>query len=161
MKPAALWPVAVVGVLAVTVGANLWLLVLSREPNAAVVEPDYYHKAVAWDSTMAERSRSDGLRWTLDATLGAAGRDGGSVTARLADSTGAPLTGARVRLEAVTNLDAAHHVVADLPETAPGLYAGHAGLTRPGLWELRFTATRGGERFLATLRRDAPGAVRP
>lgn len=59
MKPAALWPLAVIGVLAVTVGANVWLIQVAREPNGAVIEPDYYRRAVAWDSLAARQGRSD------------------------------------------------------------------------------------------------------
>lgn len=36
MKPGAWWPVAVVGVLAVTVGANIAILVAARDKNAYV-----------------------------------------------------------------------------------------------------------------------------
>lgn len=156
MKPAALWPAAVVGVLAITVGANVWLVWMAREPNGAVIEPDYYRKAVAWDSLAARQGRSDALGWTADASIGpdAAGRV--RVRATIADSLGAPVTGAGVALEAVHNLAAGAHVRARLAEVAPGVYEADAALDRHGLWELRLTATRGADVFLARLRRDAP-----
>jgi nitrogen fixation protein FixH len=159
MKPGAMWPVAIAGVLAITVGANAWLAWEARDPNGAVIEPDYYRKAVAWDSLAARQARSDGLRWGIDAVLGPAVRGRAHVRATLADSLGAPLSGARVRLEAVHNLEAARPSRADLSETSPGVYEANAPLDRPGLWELRFTATRGGAVFLARLRRDAPGGT--
>jgi nitrogen fixation protein FixH len=156
MKPGALWPIAIVGVLAITVGANVWLLWEARDPNGAVIEPDYYRKAVAWDSLAARQARSDDLRWTADAALGASRGGRAHVRATLADSLGAPVAGARVELEAVHNLDGARHVRSELAESAPGVYEADAALDRAGMWELRLTATRGGDVFLASLRRDAP-----
>lgn len=156
MKPATLWPLAVVGVLAITVGANAWLVWKARDPNGAVIEPDYYRKAVAWDSLAARPGRSDALGWSADAAIGPAAGGGARVRATLADSLGAPVAGAAVGLEAVHNLAAATHVHATLAETAPGVYEAEAALGRPGLWELRLTATRGGDVFLVRLRRDAP-----
>jgi len=156
MKPAAMWPAAVVAVLAITVGANVWLAWKAREPNGAVLEPDYYRKAVAWDSLAALQGRSDALRWSADAAIGAAAGGRAHLRATLADSLGAPVTGASVTLEAVHNLAAATPVHASLAETAPGTYEADAALGRPGLWELRLAATRGEDRFLVRLRRDTP-----
>lgn len=161
MKPATLWPAAVVAVLAITVGANAWLMWKARDPNGAVIEPDYYRKAVAWDSLAARQGRSDALRWSADATIGPAARGLARVRATLADSLGVPVAGAAVRLEAVHNLAAAHPVLAPLAETAPGVYEAETALDRPGLWELRLTATRGADVFLARLRRDAPRGSAP
>jgi nitrogen fixation protein FixH len=160
VKPAALWPLAVIGVLAVTVGANVWLIQVAREPNGAVIEPDYYRRAVAWDSLAARQGRSDALGWRADAALSAAG-GGMHVRATLVDSLGAPIAGCAVAVVAVHNLAAATPVRVTLAETAPGVYEADAALGRPGMWELRLTATRGADVFLASLRRDAPrGTVR-
>jgi nitrogen fixation protein FixH len=158
-SPAALWPLAVVAVLAITVGANAWLLWESRDPNGAVIEPDYYRKAVAWDSLAARQARSDGLGWRVDAALGASDGRRAHVRVTIADSLGAPVAGATVELEAVHNLDGAHHVLAALPESAPGAYEADAALDRHGMWELRLTARRGDDVFLARVRRDAAGGI--
>lgn len=161
MRPGALWPVAVVGVLAITVGANAWLLWEARDPNGAVIEPDYYRKAVAWDSLTARQGRSDALGWSADATIGPASGGRARVRVTLADSLGAPVAGAAVRVEGVHNLAAARPVTAALAETAPGVYEAVAPLARPGLWELRLAATRGADAFQARLRREAPRAGAP
>lgn len=155
MKPGALWPIAVVAVLAITVGANLWLIWAAQDPNGAVIEPDYYRKAVQWDSLSARRARSDALGWRVDAALGATNGARAHVRATLADSLGAPVAGADVSLEAVHNLQGARRVTAALLETAPGVYEADAALGRRGMWELRISARRGPEEFLASLRRDA------
>lgn len=156
MNPARAWPLAVVGVLAITVAGNAWLLWEARDPNLAGIEPDYYRKAVAWDSLAARQGRSDALGWRADAAIGASAGGLARVRATLADSLGAPVAGAEVRLEGVHNLAAATRVRASLEETSPGVYEGEAALARPGLWELRITARRGPDVFQASLRRDAP-----
>jgi len=159
MKVASLWPIAIVGVLAITVGANGYLVYKAGDPSVYVVEPDYYRKAVAWDTTLAQLARDAALGWKLDASLGPVGPAGAVVRMTLADSTGAPIAGARVALEAVNNLDGGHYVHARLTEAAPGTYVAEAALPRAGLWELRFDVTHGRDRFTADLRRDAPGGT--
>ncbi len=161
MKPGAWWPVAIVAVLGVTVAANVALIVAARDPNAYVVEPHYYEKALAWDSTMAVRRASEALGWQVDAMLGRWSRGGTPLLVRLADSTGAPVAGARVRAELVNNLEPEHVVLAALAEAGQGRYAAVAVLPRAGLWEIRLQARRDAAQFVADLRRDAPGAAKP
>jgi len=154
MKPGAWWPVAMVAVLGVTVAANAWLLVAANDPNAVVVEPDYYRRALRWDSTSAEAAASARLGWRADAAIGAlddAGRAG--VRVRLSGADGQPVTGARVELTAIHNREAALHRTATLAG-AGGDYAAEIELAHAGLWELRIDARRGAEHFVTRLRRD-------
>ncbi len=51
MKGDRLWPAALVGVLAVTILANVGLLWFAGRGDGAGVEPDYYRRALAWAST--------------------------------------------------------------------------------------------------------------
>jgi nitrogen fixation protein FixH len=159
MKPGRWWPIAVVAVLAITVLANVVVLWVASDPDAEAVEPDYYRKAVAWDSTRVERARNLALGWRLDATVGPLGGGGAEVRARLADAAGAPLAGATVELEAIHNRIAAHPVHAVLFPAGgaggeAGVYAAAVPLARPGLWELRFTVRRGSDRFTVDRRLD-------
>jgi nitrogen fixation protein FixH len=153
MKPAALWPAAVIGALVVTVAANVVLLMAANDPRHAVVEPGYYRKAIAWDSTMAQEGRNEALGWTVAANLEST--PGGAVLrARLADRAALPLSGARVTVEGIHNLDSGTRVRGELRETSAGRYEATLPLRRRGLWELRFTVNRLGERFTADLRQD-------
>lgn len=162
MRSGKWWPLALAAVLGVTVAANVFLLYAANDRNAAAVEPDYYRKAVAWDSTAAQAARSAGLGWRIDAAiLPLDARGAGVVQVRIADPDGAPVAGARVTCTAIHNLDAGRR-----PQAATVLDADGAGtltlpLRRAGLWELRFMATRGAERFTASLRRDAGFALTP
>jgi nitrogen fixation protein FixH len=155
MKPATLWPLGVVAALALTVGANLWVLHLAGDRDAAVVEPDYYRKALAWDSTLAQQARDRALGWRVAADLGPLARDGRArVAVRLLDRDGHAVRAAAVALEAVHNLDAARPRRATLAPDGDG-YAAEVPLGRPGLWELRLDVRRGADHFVTCLRRDA------
>jgi nitrogen fixation protein FixH len=156
LRPATLWPLAVIAALAVTVVANVAILIAASDPRKAGVEPDYYRKALAWDSTAAERGRSAALGWSIDARL-APDRGGARVHVTLAERDGTPLTGATVRIEAIHNLDPERPVAGLLVPTAAGAYEGRMPLFHHGLWELRFDVTRGRDRFVASLRRDRGG----
>jgi nitrogen fixation protein FixH len=158
MRAASWWPVAIVGVLGATVVANVFMLVAAGDPNGAAVEPDYYRRAVAWDSTLAQERRNQELGWRIEAAFGEAGAEGTPLSVRLADSAGAPVPGASVRVTAIHNLEAPRRVTAELPAISAGLHEGRLPLARPGLWELRFEVERGSERFTAALRRDVRAA---
>lgn len=157
IRPERLWPVGIVAVLAVTVAANLVLLWAANQPGGAAVEPDYYRKALAWDSTKAIAARSDSLGWRLDAQLVPAAGGRTRVEASLLDRGGQPVRDVKLSVEAIHNLDPAHPVRAALAPDGPG-FATTARLPHPGLWELRFIATRGGARFVTTLRRERAAA---
>lgn len=148
MRAARLWPLALVAVLAMTVAANVWLLWAANDDQHLAFEPDYYRKAVNWDSTMAQAERSRSLGWDATVTLGADGH----LAVRLADAAGQPVDGATIAVEVipVAHADRARTVLLD---PAP---AGAAGADIPlvysGLHELRVTATRGTDRYVTTVR---------
>jgi nitrogen fixation protein FixH len=160
MNAAKLWPIAIVGVLAVTVAANAVLLYEANDREAATVEPDYYRKAVAWDSTLAQRARDAALGWRIDARLGAIARDGAPLIVRLTDARGLPVAGAAIEVVAIHNIEASRPARAAMRPAPDGAYEARLPLSHAGLWELRFTVTRGAERFTASLRRDT-GAIAP
>lgn len=161
MKPGAMWPVAIIGVLAVTVGANIWLFYEARDPNVVAIEPDYYRKAVAWDSTMAQAERDVQLGWRAEVSAGALAAGGSSVAVALTDSTGGTLDGAAVSVECIHNADALHHVKATLAPAGGGRYAALVPLPRAGLWEVRITARRGTDLFTASRRTDVARGAQP
>ena len=74
-KSGRFWPWFVAALLAATaVGQGIMLYAATHDPTFAVV-PDYYERAVAWDSTLAIEEASDALGWHATATLT---RDGGA-----------------------------------------------------------------------------------
>ena len=155
MRRGAWWPVAIVGTLAVTVVANGVLLWAAHDRNAAVVEPEYYRKAVTWDSTMAQERRDAELGWQLDAELDSMSERGAWLKASLVDTGGRPVSDATVAVTAIHNADAARPISAVLSPALAGFYAARLPLHHRGRWELRFVARRGADTFTATLRREA------
>jgi len=150
-----LWPWAMALVLALTIGGNLLVLRLARGDSSFAVEPDYYAKAMAWDSTMAREARSAALGWTLDAELGPkANTKELHLAMHLHAADGAPVEGATVSVEATHNAHASRILSDTLRATTPGTWEGTLPSSQPGLWEVRVTATRGADRFLRTLRLD-------
>jgi len=160
MNPAKAWPLAIVGVLAVTVAANVLLFAAANAPGTAVAERDYYRRALDWDRTQAERARSAALGWRASAAFRGAAPGRARLELRLADAAGAPVTGATVELEGVHNLAADAPRRWRLAESAPGLYTTEVDLPFAGRWELDVTATRGADRFVSVLHAEAPEAVR-
>lgn len=151
-----IWPVAIVTVLTAYVAFGLIAArIATNDPNFAV-EPDYYRKAVMWDSTLAESRRSEALRWRLIPVLGPV-KNGAPSTLALdvRDSAGAIVKGAHVSVEARQIAYAENVTSATFGERGDGDYAAQMSLGRPGLWEFRILATRGTDRYETTLRMDA------
>lgn len=155
---ARIWPWVPVGLLACMLGGLATMAAIATNDPGFALEPNYYEKAVKYDGEMAQRAENARLGWKLEASVGRAGADGTDVVVRLQNAEG-PVSGARLSVEALRNASAAHVLDAPLVERAPGEYACKLAMARGGVWELRLTAERGGERFTAALRRDvAEGA---
>jgi hypothetical protein len=149
------WPWGIGAVLVITVAGNGIVYWAANDSDAAAVEPDYYRKAVEWDSTLAQGERNRTLGWRVDADLGPREPAGGrSLSVRLRDAAGLPVSGAAVGLTAIHNTYAAHPVEARSVTDAGGEARMEVPLGHDGLWELRFVVTRGADRYTATLRRD-------
>jgi nitrogen fixation protein FixH len=153
------WPIGITGVLAATVAANIWVMVVANGDPSFAIEPEYYRKALAWDTTLAESRHNAALGWRLTSAMGPIAPDGGVLlTARLTDSTGAGLAGAVVHVAAlhVGRASDVHRVV--LADSGDGTYVARLDARRPGQWELRFDATSGSERFTQVARVEAYAA---
>lgn len=157
MKAAAAWPLAIVGVLGVTVIANVGLWWQANGPAGRDIEPDYYRRALAWDSTQAARTRSAALGWRVQAGF-AAVSSGLELEVALADSLGAAVSGAAVHVAGVHNLDPLEPQLWRLEESAPGHYSAGVRLPHHGRWELRVWARRGTGEFMTVLHAEAPKA---
>ena len=154
------WPLLLALGMSGIVGVNVWMLVVaSGDANGAVVEPDYYRKAVAWDSTMAVRAASDLLKWRAEVSLTGATGAAAMLEIQLADSVGGGVAGAQVAATLIHNADAARHVEVTLRDLGDGRYVGEPTLTHGGLWEVRISAVRGAAHFVHTRHTDL--AARP
>jgi nitrogen fixation protein FixH len=148
------WPAIIVGFLALSVGSNVLLLVRASADPGFAVEKNYYQRAVAWDSAVEARARSEALGWSIE--IGTKGVVEGSrkIAVLLEDREGAPVTGAEVSLETFHLAHGNEILEANLSEVAPGGYEAELPLVRPGLWEMRFVARRGDQVFVPVIRRE-------
>jgi len=151
-----IWPTIIITVLTTYVVFGLIAArVASHDPNFAV-EPDYYRKAVAWDSTVAQATRSAALGWRLTPTLDPIANGAAApLTIVLRDSSGAPITATQVSVEArqVAHADVVVH--ATLTPRADGAYCALLPLSHAGLWEFQVVASRGADQYSTNLRMDA------
>lgn len=158
---ASIWPWVPALLLVSLLGTQLAVLSSALDDPAFATEPDYYRKALDWDTQQALARGSRALGWTARASAGAT-HGTAAVTLALGDASGAALGGAAVRALAFPNARAGQARELAFREVSPGSYRAELGSARPGIWELRCSATRGQERFETTLRfeLEAAGAER-
>ena len=152
-----IWPAIVIGLLTVDTGVGIYMMHVANSDPTVSVEPDYYDKAVKWDSTEAQARRNNSLGWTMSPTLGPLG-DGraAAFAVTLRDGNGSVIDGARIEVSAIPVSAADHVVHGVLTDSATsGNYATTLPMAHTGLWQLQLVATRGRDRFTADLRVDA------
>ena len=174
MKPGMQWPIGIAVILAATVAANLTMMRIANSDPSFAVEPDYYQKAVAFDSTLAHVNASARLGWSARVTIAqdtASRGDSTSVQASdhtmgplvavaLRDSLQQPITHATVTVHALFIARANDVLSATLAETTPGNYRAALPVQHAGIWEIRIAATRGTDAFVSSARVDvAPGTI--
>lgn len=161
MKKGMGWPIGIVVILAATVAGNIGVIVLTNDDPSFAIEPDYYRKAVAWDSTQARIAQSDALAWTVSAQVNNQNASLSVLTLTLVDQKGAAVHNARLTgtLLHVARANDVRSVV--FTETPGGQYAATVPMARRGMWELRLAAVRNAEQFQQTVRIDTDRATTP
>lgn len=160
MKPGMGWPIGIVTILVVTVSANLVMMRIANDDPAFSVEPDYYKKAVFYDSTMAQTHRNLDLGWTV-AVVADSITPGKPTRLRvvLRDQTSAPVQGAAVEATVLFNARASDLTTAVLTDEGDGVYAADFPIRTPGEWEVRLSARRDTSHFTASARVTAVRAA--
>lgn len=156
MKRGAMWPLAVMTILGLTVAANIWLIRVANGDPSFAVEENYYQRGVHWDDEMSQRERNRELGWKIDATLQpiVSGR-GAELRIAIRDSSVSPIEGASVVVKALHIARASKAVEVTLLPDGSGGYEALVPIERAGLWELRIDVHRGSDRYTATERIDA------
>ena len=150
------WPVGVVFTLAAVVAANIGLIIVARSDPSFVIEPDYYAKAVAWDSTLAQQRRNAQLGWSIAPDLRPFTHNGdATLRVRLRDASGRDVDNATVEVAALFNARAAEVRTAALIADGTGGYVTTLPVSHAGVWHLRFTVVRGADRFTHEARVEA------
>ena len=137
------WLGIIIGLLVGNAVAVFALMRVSAGEARRRVLPDYYERAAAWDSTMAERQASDALGWKVDVTV--AGRE---LTLTVSDRGGAPVADAAVELVAVPRGRVDQTIKAAAVAVAPGVYRVSLVGERGGLHDVAVRIQRGADRFV-------------
>jgi nitrogen fixation protein FixH len=154
MKKGSGWPIGVTVILLATVASNIGVVLLTKDDPSFAVEPDYYRKAVTWDSTQLIKAKSVALAWQVAAVATDTDAERATLTLTLTDSTGTAVAGARIAGELRHLARASEVQVVSFAPTGDGRYAVAVPMTRAGVWELRLTANRGEAHFVETVRLD-------
>jgi len=162
MKPGMGWPIGITAVLAITVIGNLVMMRIANDDPSMAIEPDYYKKAVAFDSTLADARRSNALGWTAASTIepiveGQRTR----VRVRLTDARGAVISDATVHVVALFNARANDLQSAPLVFNQDSSYSAPLSISFPGQWEVRVDAVRGSDHFVTTSRVEVAKRIAP
>ena len=147
-----LWPWFIAALLVATAGGQFVMAYAATHDPTFAVEPDYYRKAVAWDTTMLRERENLKLGWRAHGSMVRSGA-GAEVRIAVTDSTGSPVAGADVRVVAIHNLDSGHRLAITLRESGLA-YIGDLPGAHRGLWELRVDVVRGTGHFTPSLRVD-------
>ena len=155
MKKGWYWPWFIGILLVATAGGQGVMLYAATHDSTFALEPDYYKRAVAFDTVIQQQRANLALEWTAHASVGPLVDGQREVALTLTDGNAHPITDARVRVTAIHNLEGDHQVSQSLRASTDGRFVASMPLMRAGLWELRVEALRGRERFTPSLRVDA------
>ncbi len=150
MKKGSAWPWVIGGALALHIVVSLVVVAIATSDASYAVEEDYYRKAVNWDQKRAQDRINEELGWSLEFNAKPPQQPGErpALEVRLTDYPGHPIADASIALEAFHKArsdDVLRLAIAATGE--PGLYAASPAMQHNGLWELRFTVTRGAVTF--------------
>lgn len=155
MKPERAWPLIITGLLVIHVAAMLIFVWVATSDPSYAVEEDYYQKAVHWDDKRAQDARNRALGWklTFQVQRPMAVGDRPTLRVRLADGSGAALTGAGIGLVAFRTALSGRQLRVTFAEEDGGVYTASPPMLQDGKWELRFRVELGDDVFTATERR--------
>ena len=153
MKAGMGWPIGITVILGATVAANLVMMRIANNDPSFSVEPDYYKKAVFYDSTMAQAHRNLDLGWGVQAFADSivAGQPT-RLRVVLRDEQALPLLGATVQATVLFNARANDLTTATLTDEGAGVYTASVPINTPGEWEVRVNATRDTSHFTSSTR---------
>lgn len=151
-----IWPTIVTCILVGNLVLGVVLVRIATGDDHFAVEPDYYRRAIGWDTVQAQARHNLALGWQLSATVEPINpTTPTAVVFHLTDRDGVavPVDQAQIEARAVAY---ASEVVRGLatPTSEPGVLRAAMSFHREGLWEIQVAVTRGDDHFTETLRLD-------
>jgi len=135
------WTLAIVGLLGGNLIAMAVLATTANRGGAQVID-DYYEKSVHYDDAIDEAARSTALGWSADPTLSA-----DTLEVRVHGASGAPLAGARVRVDGYPRAHASDRFAIDLVAIGGDRYRAHVPGRRTGVHDLTIRVELDGAQF--------------
>jgi nitrogen fixation protein FixH len=123
-------------------------------------EPDYYAKAVAWDTHRAQIATNDRLGWVVTPVLSAGSGGVARLTLDVRHKHGLYIDPETVTVDAIPVRAAELHQELTLERTADGRYAADLPLRVAGQWEFRVTIRKGEDLYTDVFRRTLAFATR-
>ena len=156
MKAGMGWPIGIIAILGASVAANIVMMRIANNDPSFAVEPDYYRKAVFYDSTMAQTHRNLDLGWDVQTSADSIVQ-GKPTRLRvvLRDERARPVLGAVVQATVLFNARANDLTTATLTDEGTGVYSATLPINAPGVWEVRVNATRDTSHFTSSTRLTA------
>lgn len=156
MKAGMGWPIGIIAILGASVAANMVMMRIANNDPSFAVEPDYYRKAVFYDSTMAQTHRNLDLGWDVQTSADSIVQ-GKPTRLRvvLRDERARPVLGAVVQATVLFNARANDLTTATLTDEGTGVYSATLPINAPGVWEVRVNATRDTSHFTSSTRLTA------
>ncbi len=138
------WPLIVVALLLGQVVLSGVTVLYAVSDPAFATEPDYYRKALSWDSDASRRRAAHELGWEihLDVSTIESPLHNRNVRVLLRDRDGGPLRGADMTCEAFPHARAKDRLTLSFREI-DGAYEAELPVRRIGIWELRLTLRHG------------------
>jgi nitrogen fixation protein FixH len=154
-----MWSSLIIGLLVLQVGLCFVGVYCATRVGAgknAVVEADYYNKALHWDQKQALLRASRELGWGVDLTVGDVATTQGAraLMLKLADAQGVAISDAEVQVAFFHHARPLELRQVELKTSGAGTYANSLPLDRRGIWEFRLTIHRGGKIYVETIERE-------
>ncbi len=134
------WPVMLVCMFLVSASFVIVTAILGAGSGSHMVEPDYYARAVNWDSERERLEAAERLGWDVRVSASGVLNPTGTrlVSVLLFDSEGNPIEEAIVQVICFANTQAHDRIEVELPYTSAGQYQTRIqGMHTDGFWEFR------------------------
>lgn len=158
IPPNIAWPAAIIGLLVLSVGTSLSIVVASRSDGGVQVVENYYQRAVQWDEAAAQQAASDALGWTarVDIRLPENREEYPIIELTVQDQNGQPVTDLQGAIRAFRPQQSqavAEGTFATDPDH-PGMYRLALPVRGSGLWDFEIVASRDTSRFQTVIRKE-------
>ena len=154
------WPVGLTILFVCSASVVVYTALLGAGPGSRSIEPDYYQRAVDWDSERARLEAADRLGWTIDASVSPTPNAAGSrqVSVLVLDADDEPIEDALVEVVCFPQKRAHDRITARLPALSGGQYQKRLdAMPTGGMWEIRVSVDARDQQALVieTLELDA------